>query len=247
MDYKPPYTPVNRQSLMAGYNHADTLRAMSMGDRIAARMRKLGMSQSELARRVGVEQPTIHMLIKGKSRTSGKLHRIAQELGTTVDWLEGEIEDESAAATPARDFNALAEKLGLALVKELEIGYSMGGGAVMDDYTVTGLRAFESDFLSRIAKGPASALFVARGDGDSMQPTLWHDDSVLIDTSQRQITQQDRIWALSYGDLGMIKRVRRLPSGRFLILSDNPTVAPFEAADDEVHVIGRVVWIGRRI
>src|SRR3546814_11777538 len=32
--------------------------------------------------------------------------------------------------------------------------------------------------------------------------------------------QQDRIWALAYGDLGMIKRVRRLPGGTYRLRSD---------------------------
>jgi hypothetical protein len=60
----------------------------------------------------------------------------------------------------------------------------------------------------------------------SRGPTLMHEDSVLIDTSEVEINRQDRIWVLSYGDLGMIKRVRRRPGGRFRILSDNATVPP---------------------
>jgi phage repressor protein C with HTH and peptisase S24 domain len=52
---------------------------------------------------------------------------------------------------------------------------------------------------------------------------------------------------VAYGDLGMIKRVRRLPSGNYHLLSDNPTVPPIECADEEMHVVGRVIWIGRRI
>ena len=88
-------------------------------------------------------------------------------------------------------------------------------------------------------------MFVARGEGDSMMPTLLDGDIVLIDTAQKQITQQDRIWALSYGDLGMIKRVRRLPNGVYRITSDNEVVEPIEVADEEMHVVGRVIWIGR--
>src|SRR3546814_6315379 len=37
---------------------------------------------------------------------------------------------------------------------------------------------------------------------------------------QKDIGQQDRIWALAYGDLGMIKRVRRLPGGTYRLRSD---------------------------
>src|SRR3546814_1019650 len=37
---------------------------------------------------------------------------------------------------------------------------------------------------------------------------------------QKDIGQQERIWALAYGDLGMIKRVRRLPGGTYRLRSD---------------------------
>jgi phage repressor protein C with HTH and peptisase S24 domain len=80
-----------------------------------------------------------------------------------------------------------------------------------------------------------------------MQPTILDGDIVLIDTAQRSIRQQDRIWAVAYGELGMIKRVRRLPNGTYLLLSDNATVPPIECADEEMQVVGRVIWIGRRI
>ena len=95
--------------------------------------------------------------------------------------------------------------------------------------------------------GHFEELFVARGDGDSMQPTLLDGDIVLIDTSQKSINKQDRIWCVSYGELGMIKRVRKLPDGGYHILSDNPSVLPIKAYDDEMFVIGRVIWIGRRM
>src|SRR3546814_6951458 len=80
-----------------------------------------------------------------------------------------------------------------------------------------------------------------------MTPTLLDGDIVLIDTAQKDIGQQDRIWALAYGDLGMIKRVRRLPGGTYRLMSDNPAISDIEAADGEMHVVGRVVYIGRRI
>lgn len=51
------------------------------------------MSQSELARRVGVRQSTIHSLLVGDSRGSKHLHKIARELGTTPAYLSGEVDD----------------------------------------------------------------------------------------------------------------------------------------------------------
>lgn len=245
--YRQNYMHVNRQTFIACNSQFYNMAGMSLAERLTARMKKMGLSQSELARRVGVKQPTISSLASGDSHTSGKLHAIARELEATVDWLEGLTDDPSAGVIALPPMAEIAKQLGLALVPSVEIGYSMGGGSIIEDYQQIGFQAFDAGFLARITKGPVEKLFVAQGDGDSMQPTMMHEDNVLIDTSQKTITQQDRIWALAYGDLGMIKRVRRLPGDRYLILSDNPTVVPFEVSGEELHVIGRVVWIGRRI
>jgi phage repressor protein C with HTH and peptisase S24 domain len=45
----------------------------------------------------------------------------------------------------------------------------------------------------------------------------------------------------------MIKRIRRLPGDRFEIISDNPIVPPQVVNFDDLHVVGRVVWVGRRV
>lgn len=55
-------------------------------------MRALGLSQSELARRVGVAQPTIYKLLKTSKKGSAHLHKIARELETTPAYLSGEVD-----------------------------------------------------------------------------------------------------------------------------------------------------------
>lgn len=232
---------------MAVYSHSDRLIGMSVGLRIHERMEKLGINQSELARRVGVSQPTIHALIKGGSASSRHLHRIAAELETSPAYLAGETDEDAPIAVAPSALDALTDKLDLAIVPELEIGYSMGAGTVFGQFEQRGVVPFQRAWLRSMMRGSIADLFVARGEGDSMQPTLLDGDIVLIDTSQRDIRQQDRIWAVAYGELGMIKRVRRLPGGSYVLLSDNATVSPITCADEEMHVIGRVIWIGRRI
>lgn len=71
---------------------------MSLGSRIAGRLSALGMSQAELARRAGAPQTTINSLIKGDSRSSPHLVRIARALKTTPAYLTGETDDESIDA-----------------------------------------------------------------------------------------------------------------------------------------------------
>jgi transcriptional regulator with XRE-family HTH domain len=70
------------------------MRGVIVGVRIKARIEAIeGMSQSELARRVGITQGTIAALISGRSRSSTYLHQIARELGTTPSYLSGETDD----------------------------------------------------------------------------------------------------------------------------------------------------------
>jgi transcriptional regulator with XRE-family HTH domain len=66
---------------------------MTVGERIDERLKAIGISQAELARRVGVGQSTINGLIRGESRGSKHLHVIARTLRTSPAYLIGETED----------------------------------------------------------------------------------------------------------------------------------------------------------
>lgn len=68
---------------------------MLESSRLKLRMEELAISQSELARRVGVSQTTIYKLVSGDGYGSKYLHRIARELSTTAAYLSGETDDPS--------------------------------------------------------------------------------------------------------------------------------------------------------
>lgn len=78
---------------------------MIMGTRILERMKLKELSQAELARRVGMKQPSIFNLIHRGKKGSTKLHLIARELETTAAYLSGETDDPTAeaAAPPSYD------------------------------------------------------------------------------------------------------------------------------------------------
>ncbi len=61
--------------------------------RLKACLAKRGISQAELARRVGLQQSTINLLFNGRSQSSTKLRDIARELHTTAAYLEGLTDD----------------------------------------------------------------------------------------------------------------------------------------------------------
>ncbi len=231
----------------------------------------VGLTQTALAKKIGVTQGAISHILVSNTRNPRRLYEIARHLKTTPEYLIGETDDPDMSQPPA-DF--LRDKFDSVTIPELDIGYSMGGGALLtepDNGNWNGfdqartanesddniahlpaqhdatMRTFPRAWLEPLIKGRIDQVFIARGEGDSMQPTLLDGDVVIIDRAQDAIAQQDRLWAIGYGELVMIKRVRRMPDGGYQINSDNPAVTPITAYDDEMHVVGRVVWIGRKV
>lgn len=64
------------------------------------------MSQSALARAVGVRQSTINALLTGESKGSKHLHVIARALRTTPAYLTGEVDDPDLDAPEAPSLTA---------------------------------------------------------------------------------------------------------------------------------------------
>lgn len=71
---------------------------MVIGERVKARLEAENLSQAELARRVGVSQPTIYGLIHSNKIGTKYLHLVARELRTTPAYLSGETDDPDADA-----------------------------------------------------------------------------------------------------------------------------------------------------
>lgn len=89
---------VNRQTPIPVKNFGCSNGNMIIGERLKRRMSELGLSQSELGRRVGISQQTIHKLVTGASRGSTHIARLARELETTPAFLLGEVDDPAEGA-----------------------------------------------------------------------------------------------------------------------------------------------------
>ena len=207
-------------------------------NRLMEAMYKRELSQSDLARLTGLTQGAINQILSGKTRKSKYAPDIARALGVSLEWLSGQDVPSGIRGT--------VDKVDFVQLTELDVGYGMGGGTFIEEHGEHKPRVFDPAWLREITPSKPEMLFIARGIGDSMMPTLLDNDILIVDRGQRRVTQQDRIWAVTYGELGMVKRVRRLPSGQFLLMSDNAAISPIEAAPDEINIVGRIVWIGRK-
>lgn len=204
---------------------------------------------SDFAKKVGVNPVTYTAHENGTNgflTKNGALY--AKSLGVSLDWLHngGPLpDDDGDAIKVAQSAEVIASNLGVVMVREVDISFAMGDGCIVADYPDTGMMPFQENFLRMLRIRDPEAVFVCRGDGDSMNPTIHSQDMVLIDTSRNRVTLSDHIWAVSVAGAGMIKRLRPLPDGRVMILSDNPSVPEQVFDGEDVYVVGKVVWIGR--
>ena len=133
-------------------------------------------------------------------------------------------------------------------VPRLEVGASAGAGALPDEERARGHIAFDPAWLRRVAANP-NRLSLIRVEGDSMAPTLADGDEILVDRGDGAERLRDGIYVLRIEDALVVKRVAPHPAGRTLsIRSDNEAYPSWPDCEPaSVEIVGRVVWVGRRI
>ncbi len=134
------------------------------------------------------------------------------------------------------------------LIPQLAVDASAGPGLEPSDETPLAVLAFQSRYVRSIASGRPEALTVIGVEGDSMLPTLADGDQILVDTDDRE-RLRDGIYVLRTDDALLVKRLSINPATRRLtIRSDNEAYPSWDDCDPAgVQVIGRVVWVGRRL
>lgn len=100
--------------------------------------------------------------------------------------------------------------------------------------------------IEDIFRGRAADFVMVRVRGDSMEPDFRQDDELLVDRRDTNPTQPGP-FALWDGDAYLIKNVER--SGATLrLFSTNPKYNERTIGEqDDVRIIGRPVWLGRRL
>lgn len=228
----------------------DNMQNMTLGDRIKKRLLALSMSQAKLAQIVGISPQAVGKIISGGTSHTAHLYKIARALKTTPEYLAGESDEPSTDGHLTSTLKATSreddEDEDIVKIQEIDLAFGMGS-TFLDVPVKEKPRIFSRTLLSSLTHANPSKIYMARGIGDSMAPTIHNDDIILIDASANTIRMSDQIWAFAYGGFGMIKRLRPMPDGGVKLLSDNPAVSDETAYDGELHVMGKVVAIIRRM
>lgn len=197
------------------------------------------------AKAAGVDATTYRAYENGQNGYSKLAAVFAKKLGVSAEWLleGGETPTIDQAEVISR---ASRESDEIDMVGIQHADLDLGLGAVfIDSHVDVEVLQFPRKWVQTITYSPAELLTWARGKGDSMSPTIADGDIVMIDRSQRDVREQDAIWAFTVGDVGSIKRLR-VKGDRYVILSDNPAVPADEEPQDFVRIVGRVVFVGAK-
>ena len=152
---------------------------------------------------------------------------------------------ESMLGGPDAEASPLA---GLVTVPQLDIRASAGSGAWPEEEAARAHLAFDQKWLRRIASDP-KRLSMIRGEGDSMLPALSDGDEILVDRGDSGARLRDGIYVLRMEGALIVKRLSLNPAARRIaVTSDNPAYPSWPDCDPEaVDVVGRVVWVGRKL
>jgi phage repressor protein C with HTH and peptisase S24 domain len=179
------------------------------------------------------------------------LSALSRMLGRNVAYLQQFVGRGSPRRLPERERRLLADFLGLderalgapepvaadVLVPRRAVAAAAGAGREPADE-----RALRAEPLPRallrthgVAPGQASLITVA---GDSMVPTLWDGDRLLVNESDRTVPPGGAVFVIRSDDGVAVKRVRR--AGAMVeIVSDNAAYPVRVRPAAEVTVIGR--------
>ena len=217
----------------------------TLAERIKKAMDSKGISQSELARAVGIKPPSVSGWLSGttKSLRAETANLAAKALGVDPVWLITGVGDEKpkekdqlpALASPGEEAIAL---------EKLDLWGSCGAGATGSDYPeVEKILVNPLWFRENISRSRANSFKLITGHGDSMEPTIKDGATLVIDTTETDIRKRDGIYFFQYDGMNYIKRLQLTP-GSVLAISDNPRYEKFTIPLDDiatVQVFGRVV------
>jgi phage repressor protein C with HTH and peptisase S24 domain len=201
-------------------------------------IRERGEDYAGLSRLIGRNAAYVQQYIKrGSPRRLAEDDRrqLAEYFGIDEAWLGGR-----EAIEPAPE---------LVRVPRLDVGASAGPGAMEAEERRLGRMGFDALWLRRLGVQDGKALSVIRVQGDSMAPTLSDGDEILVDRGDRVTRLRDGIYVLRIEDVLVVKRLAPSPAGaRVSIQSDNQAYPGWpDCPLSDVDIVGRVVWVGRRL
>lgn len=138
---------------------------------------------------------------------------------------------------------------GLVLVPRYDLEASAGPGSLDPEERPAAFMGFDPKWLQSVCASEADHLSIIRVRGDSMLPTLSDGDDIMVDQSQNGRRVRDGVYVLRQDDTLLVKRIAVSPASKKATISSDNAAYPSwpDCALDDLDIVGRVVWAGRRM
>lgn len=213
----------------------------TLSERLTSLMYEKGISQAELARLIGIKQPSVFKILSGETRNPKKILEIATALNVDPHWLktgEGDPDPSYRIVEVSEPQNPNTVRIDI-----LDVEASAGNGAYLSP-TEQGLLSQEFDltfFRQQFGRADAKHLKLITVKGDSMAPTLESGDLLYVDISENYFSA-DGLYVFTFDGQTFIKRLQKVGK-EMLVISDNPTYKEWTfTQDDDVFIHGRVIF-----
>lgn len=194
-------------------------------------------SARSFAHKASMGDSTFRNILNGALPRLDSLLRIAKAAEVSVEWL-------ATGKEPTKSDSQFEEEF--ALIPGYNVQVAAGHGSIAGDEAPTRELAFRRKWL-RFRGFNENDLALVFAKGDSMEPTISDNETVMVDTSEKRL-RDGHIYVIRNGDHLLVKRIQTLWNDGVQLLSDNKEYPPQEisSADlENIEVIGKVVWVGK--
>lgn len=210
-------------------------------------MAHAGINQADLARACGVKPPSVHGWLSGKAKflRGENLLKAAETLGVSQQWLatgSGPMVDPANSGESRPVEIDLENNPDYPTIRRVRFKLSAGASGFSVDYRgdLGPPIPFPKAWYERKGLKPGS-LFATTVCNGSMEPGLYHDDTVVVNTAQRE-PKDGCVFAVNYEGELVIKRLVR-DDGQWWLSSDNPDQRryPRKVCHEGVVLLGEIV------
>lgn len=197
-------------------------------------LEKTGLTPSALARRAGVASSTITRALNDPSH---KFRPSTTTLGKVSIATGIPLHEDGEFTHPRPD----------RFVPVYDVAASAGHGAHVDSEEVICNMAFEESYLGAMTEAASDDLAIIGVKGHSIEPTLLDDDRVLVDMTKKNLSW-DGLFVIRFDDALHVKRIGRSAiKGNVMVISDHPSYRDLDMPKTDLDVVGRVLWVGRKV
>ncbi|KZN42654.1 repressor [Pseudoalteromonas luteoviolacea CPMOR-2] len=201
------------------------------------------------ASKIDVSEGTLRRILKGEDPKLSIIERIAEEASVSLLWLitgedQATMPDSQASMHPIVKLEEFNEAF--VLVPGYHVSVSTGHGAFNGHTQIARHLAFRKKWLE-YKNLEKSELAVVFAKGDSMEPTIHNNNTILVDLSDKKLSE-GLIYVVRLGEELYAKRLQQYLDGSVRLISDNKEYVEQVVKPDEMEqleIIGKVVWIGK--